>query len=126
MYAAHCAAVSLPADPGLPEAYLHHFVLPELVARLRATHAAELARPDPASIFRRLISDWNAFAARVEEAISEQRRLAALAPAALAAAAVVARERVHCRWQPGDPVYDGVVYHTILPEVARRVAAIRD
>ena len=126
VYAGHCAAVSLPADHAHPEAYLHHFILPELVARLGATHAAELSRPDPGSIFRRLIADWDAFAARVEAAIREQQRLAALGHTELAATATAARARVHCRWEPGDPVYDGVIHHTILPELVRRVAALSE
>jgi hypothetical protein len=123
VYAQHCAAASLPADPGVPEAYLHHFILPELVARLRGAHAAELSPPDPNSIFRRLLADWDAHAARVDAAIREQRRLAALPPDALAAAALRARDAVHCRWGPDDLVYDGSIHHTIIPELTRRVSA---
>jgi hypothetical protein len=123
VYAQHCSAASLPADPGIPEAYLHHLVLPELVARLRGTRAAELSPPDPNSIFRRLLADWDAFAARVDAAIQEQQRLAALPHDALATAALRARNAVHCRWGPDDLVYDGAVHHTLVPELARRVAA---
>jgi hypothetical protein len=126
VYAQHCTAASLPADPALPEAYLHHFVLPELVARLRGTHAAELTPPDPHSPFRRLLSDWNALAARVDAAIQEQRRLAALSHKALASCASAAWDTVHCRWEPADLVYDGSIHHTILPEMARRVAALAE
>ena len=123
VYAQHCAAASLPADPEVPEAYLHHLVLPELVARLRGTRAVELSPPDPSSIFRRLLADWDAFAARVDAAIREQRRLAALTHDALAAAAGRARDAVHCRWGPDDLVYDASIHHAIVPELARRVAA---
>jgi hypothetical protein len=123
VYAQHCTAASLVADPDLPEAYLHHFILPELVARLRGTHAPELNPPDPSSIFRRLIADWDALAARVDAAIAEQRRLAALSADALASAALEARAHVHCRWGPTDLVYDGTIYHTILPELVHRLAA---
>ena len=122
VYAQHCAAEALPADHALPEAYLHHFILPELVARFRGAHAPELSPPDPSSIFRRLLKDWDAFAARVAGAIAEQRRLAGLAPAALADAAATARAAVECRWSPRDLVYDGTIFHTILPELARRLA----
>lgn len=124
VYAQHCTAASLVADPDLPEAYLHHFILPELVARLRGTHAPELKPADPSSIFRRLLADWDAVAARVDAAIAEQRRLAALPADALASAALDARAHVHCRWGPADLVYDGTIYHTILPELARRLAAV--
>jgi hypothetical protein len=124
VYAQHCTAASLPADHRVPEAYLHHFILPELVARLRGTNAAELTPPDPDSIFRRLLADWEAFAARVESAIREQRRLAALPPETLAGVALCARDAVHCRWSPRDLVYDGSIYHTIIPELARRTAAL--
>jgi hypothetical protein len=120
VYAQHCTAASLVADHGVPEAYLHHFILPELVARLRGTHAAELTPPAPRSIFRRLLTDWDACAARVGAAIVEQRRLAALPPDALADDALRARDAVHCRWAPRDLVYDGSIYHTIIPELARR------
>ncbi|HEX8213790.1 MAG TPA: hypothetical protein VF584_26725 [Longimicrobium sp.] len=109
VYAQHCAAEALRADHTLPEAYLHHFILPELVARLRGSHARELSPPDPSSIFRWLLTDWDAFAARVAGAI------AALAPAALADAAATARAAVECRWSPDDLVYDGTIFHTILP-----------
>lgn len=122
VYAQHCAAEALRADHTLPEAYLHHFILPELVARFRGSHAPELSPPDPSSIFRRLLKDWDAFAARVAGAIAEQRRLAGLAPAALADAAATARAAVECRWSPRDLVYDGTIFHTILPELARRLA----
>lgn len=124
VFADHCTAAALPADPRSPEAYLHQFILPELVARLRGGHARELTPPDPDSPFRRLLKDWSAFAARVDGAIQEQRHLAALPSLALAAAAEQARRVVHCRWAPGDLVYDGSVHHTILPELARRVAAL--
>jgi hypothetical protein len=123
VYAQHCTAASLPADPAEPEAYLHHFILPELVARLRGARAAELKLPDPASPFRHLLPDWDALVGRVAGAIQEQRRLAALSHDALAATAASAREAVHCRWSPTDLVYDGSIYHTIVPELARRVAA---
>ena len=121
VYAQHCTAAALVADPDLPAAYLHHFILPELVARLRGTHAPELKPPDPSSIFRRLIADWEAIERRVNAAIAEQRRLAALPADALASAALEARARVHCRWGPADLVYDGSIHHTILPELARRL-----
>lgn len=124
VYAQHCTAASLPADPAVPGAYLHHFVLPELIARLRGTHAAELTPPDADSPFRRLLSDWDALAARVDAAIQEQRRLAALTHQALASCAAAARDAVHCRWGPADLVYDGSIHHTILPELVRRVAAL--
>ena len=101
-------------------------VLPELVARLGGTHAAELSAADPNSIFRRLLSDWDALAARVYAAIREQRRLAALTHEALASCAAAARDAVHCRWGPADLVYDGSIHHTILPELARRVAALTE
>ena len=124
VYAQHCTAASLPADHRVPEAYLHHFILPELVARLRGAHAPELTPPNPGSIFRRLLADWDAFAARVESAIREQRRLAALPPETLAVVALCARDAVHCRWSPRDLVYDGSIYHTIIPELARRAGAV--
>ena len=43
---------------------------------------------------------------------------------ALASAAAVARGAVPCRWGPADLVYDGSIHHTIIPELARRVAAL--
>lgn len=124
VYAQHCTAASLPADPARPEAYLHQFILPELVARLRGTQAAELKLPDPASPFRHLLSDWASLVERVAGAIQEQRRLAGQSHDALAATAAAAREAVQCRWSPTDLVYDGSIYHTIVPELARRVAAL--
>lgn len=124
VYAQHCAAVTLPADPSSPEAYLHHFILPELVARLRGVRVAEFRRPDPNSIFRRLLSDWDALEARVDAAIREQRRLAALPADMLASTASHARDAVHCRWGPTDLVYDASIYHAIIPELAHRVAKL--
>lgn len=121
VYAQHCAAESLPADPDRPEAYLHHFVLPELVARLRGGHAMERRLPDPRSLFRRLVSDWDAIVARVEREITTQRHLAGLDATALVSIARQARAAVHCRWGVNDLVYDGSVYHTIIPELCRRI-----
>lgn len=63
---------------------------------------------------------------RVDAAIQERRRLASLTHEALASCAVTARDAVHCRWGPADLVYDGSIHHTILPELARRVAALTD
>ncbi len=92
-------------------------------ARLRGAHAAELSPPDPNSIFRRLMADWDAYVARVDTAIQEQRRLAGLPHNTLARAALRARDAVPCRWGPEDLVYDGSIHHTVIPKLARRVAA---
>ncbi|MBB4635877.1 hypothetical protein [Longimicrobium terrae] len=124
VYAGHCMAASLPADQGLPEAWLHHFILPALVARLRGSSAPELSQPDPDSPFRRLCRDWNGLRDRILAGIQEQRRLASLTGAELAAAAEAARAAVDCRWAPRDLVYDGAIYHTLIPELMRRVAKL--
>lgn len=122
VYAQHCSAAGLLADHTVPGAYLQHFILPEVVARFRGCHAPESRLPDPSSVFRSLVSDWDGFVARVGASIAEQRRLAGLAPAELAATSARARAAVHCRWAPRDLVYDGTIYHTILPELERRLA----
>ncbi|HET6232191.1 MAG TPA: hypothetical protein VFE05_19105 [Longimicrobiaceae bacterium] len=120
VYAGQCAAQRLQRDPEDPAAYLHFFVLPELVARVGGTFVREASPPDPNSPFRRVI-DWTRLEARVAAEIAAQRELAGLGHRELAAVATAAQEAVHCRWNAGDPVYDAVVHHTIIPELIRRI-----
>lgn len=125
VYAQHCATAHLSEIDPSPEAHLHYRVLPELVARLRdGGHAKAIRRASKDSIFRRLLDDekWAQIDARAEQAIQQQAELAAMNDASLADAAERARQAVHCRWEPRDLVYDGSIYHTLIPELIRRIA----
>ncbi|MDB4949418.1 MAG: hypothetical protein JWM27_2067 [Gemmatimonadetes bacterium] len=120
VYAGQCAAQRLQRDPEDPAAYLHFFILPELIARVLDTPVREASPPDPNSPFRRAF-DWRALEARIAAEIAAQRALAGLGDRELAAAATAAHDAVHCRWNAGDPVYDSVVHHTLIPELIRRI-----